>query len=34
MIALGLPDISHSGLPSNQLQPIAQINPSNPEAVY
>ena len=34
MLALGLPDISHSGLPSNQLQPIAQINPSNPEAVY
>jgi len=34
MVALGLPDISHSGLPSNQLQPIAQINPSNPEAVY
>ena len=34
MVALGLPDISHSGLPSNQLQPIAQINPSDPEAAY
>lgn len=34
MVALGLPDIIHSGLPSNQLQPIAQINPSDPEAAY
>jgi HK97 family phage portal protein len=34
MVALGLPDITHSGLPSNQLQPIAQINPSDPEAAY
>lgn len=34
MVALGLPNISHSGLPSNQLQPVAQIDPANPQSVY
>jgi hypothetical protein len=32
--ALGLPAIMHTGLPSSQLQQIAQIDPENPEAVY
>ncbi|MGA0916685.1 MAG: phage portal protein [Ilumatobacteraceae bacterium] len=32
--ALGLPQMSHTGLPSVQLQGIAQIDPNNPEAVY
>jgi HK97 family phage portal protein len=32
--ALGLPAITHTGLPSVQLQGIAQIDPVNPEAVY
>jgi hypothetical protein len=32
--ALGLPAIAHTGVPSTQLQPIAQIDPVNPEAVY
>ena len=34
MSALELPAIAHTGLPSTQLQPIAQIDPTNPEAVY
>ena len=32
--ALGLPAIAHTGVPSTQLQPVAQIDPANPEAVY
>ncbi len=32
--ALGLPSIAHTGLPSTQLQPVSQINPTDPEAVY
>jgi hypothetical protein len=32
--ALDLPAIEHTGVPSTQLQAIAQINPVNPEAVY
>jgi len=32
--ALGLPAIVHTGLPSSQLQQIAQIDPENPESVY
>jgi len=32
--ALELPAISHSGLPSVQLQSVAQVNPDDPEAVY
>jgi hypothetical protein len=34
LAAVGLADISHTGLPSTQLQPIAQIDPNNPESVY
>jgi HK97 family phage portal protein len=34
LAALGLPEISHTGLPSVQLQNISQINPDDPEAVY
>lgn len=32
--ALGLPAIEHSGIPSIQLQPITQIDPANPMALY
>lgn len=32
--ALGLPKISHTGLPSTQLQAIAQIDPLDPSSVY
>jgi HK97 family phage portal protein len=32
--ALGLPTIAHTGLPSTQLQPIAQIKPDNPDTAY
>lgn len=32
--ALDLPAIIHTGVPSTQLQPIAQIDPNNPESVY
>lgn len=31
---LGLPAIAHSGVPSVQLQGVAQIDPEDPEAVY
>jgi HK97 family phage portal protein len=34
LAALDLPSISHTGLPSTQLQAIAQIDPANPESVY
>jgi hypothetical protein len=34
LAAVGLPEISHTGLPSTQLQPVAQIDPENPDAVY
>jgi HK97 family phage portal protein len=34
LTAVGLPEIGHTGLPSTQLQPVAQIDPANPEAVY
>lgn len=34
MAALGLPAIEHTGLPSNQLQAVAQIDPNDPESVY
>ena len=34
MKALGLPVIAHTGLPSTQLQAVAQIDPENPESVY
>lgn len=32
--AVGLPDMKHTGLPSSQLQPVAQIDPADPAAVY
>lgn len=34
LAALGLPSIEHTGLPSQQLQSVAQIDPENPETVY
>lgn len=34
MKALSLPVIPHTGLPSTQLQAVAQIDPENPESVY
>jgi HK97 family phage portal protein len=34
MAALGLPAIVHTGVPSQQLQSVAQIDPENPESVY
>ncbi|HSG63113.1 MAG TPA: phage portal protein [Pseudomonadales bacterium] len=33
-IAVGLPPIAHTGLPTVQLQAIAQIDPESPETVY
>ena len=32
--ALGLPEITHTGVPSTQLQPVAQIDPNAPDSVY
>lgn len=32
--ALGLPSIEHTGVPSTQLQQVAQINPVDPASVY
>jgi len=32
--ALSLPKISHTGVPSVQLQSVAQIDPEAPESVY
>jgi HK97 family phage portal protein len=32
--ALNLPAIAHTGLASTQLQPVAQVDPENPQAVY
>jgi phage portal protein BeeE len=32
--AMGLPPIEHTGVPSVQLQGVAQINPEDPESVY
>jgi hypothetical protein len=34
LAALDLPEIAHTGLPSVQLQGVAQIDPADPEAVY
>lgn len=34
LAALSLPAIGHTGLPSTQLQQVAQIDPANPSAVY
>ena len=32
--ALNLPAIGHTGLPSVQLQGVAQVDPENPDAAY
>lgn len=34
LAALNLPAITHTGVPSTQLQNVAQINPESPETVY
>jgi hypothetical protein len=34
LAALNLPKIVHTGLPTTQLQAVAQIDPANPESVY
>lgn len=34
LVSLGLPAVAHTGLPSTQLQQVAQIDPANPESVY
>ena len=34
LASVGLGPISHTGLASSQLQPVAQIDPENPDAVY
>ena len=34
LASLGLPAIEHTGVPSVQLQGVAQIDPANPESVY
>jgi hypothetical protein len=34
MSAMGLPQIAHTGLPTVQLQGIAQVNPEDPTAAY
>jgi HK97 family phage portal protein len=34
LAAVGLDPIAHTGLPSSQLQPVAQIDPTDPTAVY
>jgi hypothetical protein len=34
LVAVGLDPIKHTGLASTQLQPVAQVDPANPGAVY
>lgn len=34
LAAMGLPSMTHTGLPSSQLQPISQIDPENPTSAY
>jgi HK97 family phage portal protein len=34
LAAMGLPAIDHTGLPSTQLQAVAQIDPNDPQSVY
>lgn len=34
LAAIGLPPMTHTGVPSSQLQPIAQIDPSDPASAY
>jgi len=34
LAALNLPEIGHTGLPSVQLQGVAQVDPEDPDAAY
>lgn len=34
LAAFGLPEITHTGIPSTQLQPLAQLDPANPTSLY
>jgi hypothetical protein len=34
LAAMGLPPIAHTGVPSVQLQGVAQIDPLDPKSVY
>jgi len=34
LAAVGLDPIAHTGLPSTQLQPVAQVDPTDPNAAY
>jgi len=34
LAALGLPEIEHTGLPSVQLQPTSQTDPTDPNSEY
>jgi hypothetical protein len=34
LAALSMPNIEHSGVPSTQLQPLAQLDPENPTELY
>jgi hypothetical protein len=34
MQAMGLPDITHTGVPSTQLQPLSNIDPTDPASAY
>jgi hypothetical protein len=34
LAAFGMASIAHTGVPTNQLQSVAQINPEDPESVY
>ena len=34
LAALEMPNIGHTGVPSTQLQPVATIDPANPQSVY
>jgi len=34
LVAMGLPAVAHTGLPSVQLQGIAQVDPEDPTSAY
>jgi hypothetical protein len=34
LAALKLPAVDHTGVPTVQLQPVAQIDPNSPDTVY
>jgi HK97 family phage portal protein len=34
LASLGLPAVAHTGVPSSSLQPLASVNPINPQAAY